>query len=188
VKRSHKYRHAVLVSAVTGCRPDELGKGIRLSIIGDQLIAEITGSKVTEKSGQPWRRLAWSIDSSSPLVAMLVDEVRNGLTLARIEDARIYSGAVRAAGEREWPARKKKISPYCFRHAAASDLKASGMDDSAISQALGHCADVARSYYGQRQQGRKEGGVAPNRVAAARLVRQAPRNEIASRSAALLPI
>lgn len=171
VLRCQKYRHAVLVSAVTGCRPDELVKGVNLSIAGGELIAEITGSKVTEESGQPWRRLTWPVDSDSPLVTMLVAEVRSGLSVAKIEDARIYSGAVRAAGEREWPGRKKKISPYCFRHAAASDMKASGIGDSAISQALGHCADVARSYYGQWQQGAAGSGVSPMRVESARAVR-----------------
>jgi integrase len=171
VRRSQKYRHAVLVEAVTGCRPDELVKGVRLSITSGELIAEIDGSKVTEKSGQPWRRLSWSIESASPLVAMLVEEVRNGLSTAKIDDAKAYSGAVRAAGEREWPGRKRKITPYCFRHAAASDMKVSGFDDAHISQALGHCVDVARSYYGQWQQGRAHGGVSPQMVQAPREVR-----------------
>lgn len=171
VNRSHKYRHAVLVNAVTGCRPDELVKGVRLSIIGAELVAEISGSKVTEKSGQPWRRLSWPVDSDSPLIALLVAEVRNGLGVVTIDDAKRYSGAVRAAAEREWSRRKTKMSPYCFRHAAASDMKANGLEDALISQALGHCADVARSYYGQSQQGRAGNGVAPCSVKAARTIR-----------------
>jgi integrase len=171
VARLPKYRYAALTQAVTGCRPDELVKGVKLSIVDGQLIAEIQGSKLTEKSGQPWRRLIWPTDSESPLVAMLVHEVQNGLSITKIEDAKTYSGAVRAAGKRAWPERRKSITPYCFRHAAASDMKAAGIDDASISQALGHCADVARSYYGQWQQGRAHGGVSPKMVQAPRQVR-----------------
>jgi hypothetical protein len=171
IARLPKYRHAALAQAVTGCRPDELVKGVKLSIVDGQLIAEIQGSKLTEKSGQPWRRLIWPTDSESPLVAMLVHEVQNGLSITKIEDAKTYSGAVRAAGKREWPGRRKSIAPYCFRHAAASDMKANGMDDESISKALGHCTDVARSYYGQWQMGKGSGGVAPRSAQAARPVR-----------------
>jgi integrase len=164
VARLPKYRRAVLTQAVTGCRPDELVKGVKLSIMDGQLTAEITGSKVTEKSGQPSRRLAWPVDSASLLVAMLVEEVQKGLSIAKIQDAKTYSGAVRAAGKREWPGRRKSVTPYCFRHAAASYMKASGMEDAAISQALGHCADVARSYYGQWANGIEQGrGAVPDR-------------------------
>lgn len=171
VARLPNYRAAALTQAVTGCRPDELQKGVKLSIVDGRLVAEIDGSKVTEKSGQPWRRLSWSVDSDSPLVAMLLEEVRGGLAVAKIDDAKRYSGAVRAAGAREWPRRTKSIAPYCFRHQLASDMKASGVDDATISQALGHCADVARSYYGSWQQGRRSGGVAPKQVEAPRPVR-----------------
>jgi integrase len=171
VERLPKYRHAALTQAVTGCRPDELVKGVKLSIVDGQLVAEIQGSKVTEKSGQAWRRLVWPVDSESALVTMLVVEVQNGLSIAKIEDAKAYSGAVRAAGNREWPGRRKSVTPYCFRHAAASDMKAAGIDDASISQALGHCADVARSCYGQWQQGRAHGGVSPKIVQAQRQVR-----------------
>lgn len=171
IARMPMYRLAVLTEAVTGCRPDELTRGVKLEIVGGELVAEIQGSKVKEKSGQPWRKLAWSVDSDSPLVRMLVGEVLVGAAVAKIEDAKTYSGAVRAAGAREWPKRKASLAPYCFRHQMASDMKASGAEDSDISAALGHCVDVARSYYGQWQQGRVSGGVAPTRVEAARVIR-----------------
>lgn len=100
ISRLPSYRHAALVEAVTGCRPAELVAGVKLSIEGGSLVAVIEGAKVTEKSGQPWRRLSWPVDSDSPLVRMLVDEVRNGLEISRIGDAKTYSGAVRAAGAR----------------------------------------------------------------------------------------
>jgi hypothetical protein len=53
----------------------------------------------------------------------------------KIEDAKAFSGAVRAPGEREWAWCNKTITPYCFRHAAASGMRSSGLDHAAISQA-----------------------------------------------------
>ena len=58
VARMPKYRSAALTSAVARCRPKELKKGVQLAIVGRMLIATINGAKVTEKAGQPWRRLS----------------------------------------------------------------------------------------------------------------------------------
>lgn len=171
VDRLPKYRLAVLTQAVTGCRPDELAKGVKLSISGDQLVVEIIGSKVSEKSGQPIRRLKWDLDSKVDLVQKLIAMTADGATEARIANPKAYSSAVRAAGEREWPKRKNTVTPYCFRHAAASDMKGSGMLDVNISAALGHCVSDTKEFYGQRQQGRKGGGVAPKSVETERPVK-----------------
>lgn len=172
LRRCPTYHHALLVNAVTGCRPAELARGIRLSIEEHFLIADIEGVKVTAYSGQPWRRLAWPIDSESPLVRELTKEVLNGLREVRIECPKRYSGAVSAAARREWPTRKKSITPYCFRHQVASNMKAAGVDGAVISMALGHCADRTRSRYGSSQQGRRGGAMVPVRVEAPREVRQ----------------
>lgn len=167
VARLPRYRLAALTQAITGCRPDELVAGVRLEIQGDNLVATITGSKVTEKTGQPWRRLSWPIDSESELVRDLAAEVQAGAGIVQIRDAKAYSGAVRAAGARQWPRRKTTVTPYCFRHAAAADMKASRMSSAEISEALGHCSDVTKQYYGSANQARG-GSVAPKSVEAAR--------------------
>lgn len=169
VARMPKYRVAVLVSAVAGCRPDELVKGVQLAIEGGMLVVTVAGAKVTAKSGQAWRRLSWPIDSASPLVRQLVAEVEAGAAVAQIASAKAYSGAMRAAGAREWPRRDKTVTPYCLRHAFAADLKAAGMNGGEVSAALGHCSDVTKQYYGVRSQG-GAGSVAPQSVKAARAV------------------
>jgi integrase len=163
VVRMPNYRLAVLAQAVTGCRPDELAAGVRLEIQGGNLVATITGSKVTAKTGQPWRRLFWPADSESLLVRALAAEVMAGASIAKIDDAKAYSGAMRSAGAREWPRRKTTVTPYCLRHSAASDMKASGLDKGAISQALGHCSDVTKQYYGSWHQARDFCGAAIGR-------------------------
>jgi hypothetical protein len=141
-----------------------------LSIEDRELVAEVEGAKVTATSGQPWRILRWSVDSESALVQMLVTEVKNGLSVAHISNATIYSGAVRQAVVREWPKRKSSVTPYCFRHAIAIDMKVAGKEDGDILKALGHCTDVAKSYYWQL--GSKFNGVAPFKVEAARPIRR----------------
>lgn len=187
VARMPRYRLAALTSAVTGCRPEELAKGVQLSIEGGMLIATIQGAKVTEKAGQPWRRLCWAVDSDAPLVRALVAEVVAGASLAKVASAKAYSGAMRAAGEREWPKRKTSVTPYCMRHAMAADMKASGMDTAEISAALGHCSDVTKQYYGSAGQGRRAGSVAPASVKAAREVRISPKAKIFQPKRANLP-
>lgn len=185
IKRLPNYASAALVAAVTGCRPDELVTGVHLAIEDGELVALIKGSKSTEKSGQPWRRLYWPLDSESPLVQSIIEliggkQVNEGMTV-QIRDAKAFSGAMRAAGQREWPARSSSVTPYCFRHQAAADMKASGgMSTGDVSAALGHCSDVTKSTYGLWGMG-STGGVAPSRVEAARPVKtKAP--SVASRA------
>lgn len=170
VARMPNYRLAVLANAVTGCRPDELVKGVQLTIEGGMLMATIQGAKVTGTTGQPWRRLFWSTDSNSPLVRALVAEVEAGASVAQIKDSKAYSGAMRAAGGREWPKRKTTVTPYCMRHALAADMKASGMGAAEISAGLGHCSDVTKQYYGAASQGCGARSVVPLKVEAERNV------------------
>ena len=189
IARMPKYYDQALVCAVTGCRPAELVSGIDLVIdrhTGD-LIAWIKGAKETEKSGQPWRRMYWPVNSNSPLVRSLAELVAKhpaGSTVRVIvHNAKAFSGAMRAAGKREWPKRKSTITPYCMRHQAAADMKAAGsMSSDGISAALGHVSDVTKSTYGHANMGRKVGRVVPSRVEAARPVQtKAPSKAAAKR-------
>ena len=90
VERSVKYREAVLVAAVTGCRPCELVTGVQIVFDGAMMTATIKGAKTTAKTGQPWRKLWWPVDSESPLVRALIElamekQVYEGLEV-RIDD------------------------------------------------------------------------------------------------------
>lgn len=177
IARMPKYADQALVAAVTGCRPAELVKGIELEIdeqTGD-LVAMIKGAKTSEKTGQAWRRMRWPANTESPLVRSLIDLVGkhpDGTKVrVAVEDAKAFSGAMRAAGKREWPKRKSTVTPYCMRHQVAADMKASGtLSSGEISAALGHVSDVTKSTYGHANMGRKNGGVAPSVVEAARPV------------------
>ena len=177
IARMPKYRVQVLVTAVTGCRPTELVNGVELWIDEQtgELVAWIKGAKSTEKTGQEWRRMRWPADSDSGLVRSLAELVGKHPAGAKVRiataNAKAFSGAMTRAGKREWPKRKSTVTPYCMRHQAAADMKASGsMSSGDISAALGHLSDVTKSTYGHANMGRKSGGVAPDRVEAARPV------------------
>jgi len=175
VDRVPTYRDAALVCAVTGCRPAELETGVQLRIEGGMLVARIDGAKVREKHGQPWRELSWSLETENDLVRELVAKVAGagGLLTVATASGKRFSDALAKASARIWPKRREPLTAYSFRHAAAADMKASGLPGDDISAALGHASDVTKSMYGHARQGSR-GGVAPARVTAAIRVKQKP--------------
>jgi integrase len=175
VARMPSYSPATLVAAVTGCRPDELVTGVALTIREGILTARVKGSKVNIQTGkgQEWRSMAWPSNHESALVRDLADKVSaaGGALMVTIASAGNFSSAMRRASMREFPKRKNPLTPYCFRHQCAADMKASSMDSGDISAALGHSSDVTKSTYGRARMGRRTGGVVPATVKAAQPVR-----------------
>ena len=170
--RLPSYRLPYLAAAITGCRPDEIKKGVTFTLDGGDLVATIQGSKVTAKTAQPVRELTWTLPTTG-MVDMLAEEVRRsgGELMVSIEDTKKFSDAVRMAGKREWPGRKKDMRPYCLRHQFSADMKASGASDEDISKAMGHVSVSTAEFYGTAKQVR--GSVVPERVWAERAVRKA---------------
>ena len=177
VGRLPNYRLATLVAAVTGCRPAELKTGVRLRKCGGVLEVLIVGAKVTKHSGQEWRLLTWSLTHPARLVNLLAAEIDEGKpwSIASINSPSNFSTAVREAAKRVWPDRETTVTPYCFRHAAAADMKKSKMSSDDISGALGHAVDATKGYYGIAGQGRSAGGVAPTKVTTARKIKHTAR-------------
>lgn len=171
VKRMPKYCEAVAIAAITGCRPAELRLGIKVEAKGKHLVLRISGAKVTKKSGQEWRELAWSLPSESSLVSLLARaaEVAGGSKMVQVSSALTFSTAIRDAGRMEWPNQKPELTAYSLRHAAASEFKNAWGDVDQVSKALGHCASDTKGSYGRARLSR--GGVVPDTVDAARPVR-----------------
>jgi hypothetical protein len=72
-----RYADALLLAALSGCRPSELERGIEVSrvvspVTGQSLIEiVIDGTKVKKMQGQPIRRIRYAEDDEHPLVLML---------------------------------------------------------------------------------------------------------------------
>lgn len=181
-KRLPTWRMPYLVAACTGARPSEIGRGIDLKIEGEDLVATIEGAKVGLYSGQKLREMRWSIEKGMPeLVRQLAKEVHHaGGRLVVDYSARdnpnpekAFSGAMRQAAARVFPGQKVTLTPYSLRHAAASDLKASGLTSQQQSAALGHQVVETKGTYGHHSMASGR-SVAPKRVGATTQVRGIP--------------
>ena len=129
--------------AVFGIRPAELVRGVELKPTADGLQAVITGAKVDALRGQPTRTLevqANCVGQSSLAVQLLTEATASNITL-RATDADIV--AVRRAMREV----QSGLSPYAFRHARASDIKAQ-RGKTEVAAWLGHASDRTQSCYG----------------------------------------
>ena len=151
-----EYHDALLVLSLTGLRPAEIKKGVRVSFTGQaRLSITIQGAKVTSVTGQPERRLWLKIDN--PIAWALFDAVEaHGLDrdlLVSIGDTRKFSDYVRRVSRRLFAKTGYVVSPYSFRHAFAADLKAQRVPLSMLAQAMGHVAQDSQRGYGVAGQG-----------------------------------
>lgn len=141
-----KYFAAITVLAGSGCRPSELEKGVQVSLDGkcENLIFEITGTKVTEKNGYRIRKVTVSLDS--PLSSW----VCLGFIQA---PAKALNDCVVRIGKKVFPNRSSlmQISPYTFRHAIAGDFKFSAGAETEMAAALGHRSTRTKQLYGPRR-------------------------------------
>lgn len=175
------YYLSFLVTAIFGCRPAELEKGVRLCRKDGVLALAVESVKVSESKGQPIRVIGYRLDDSShPLVLELAQQLEEGAhEIVRIDNSKNWCNCMCRTGKTLWPRKKARISPYMLRHAFASDLKAELADADDVSRALGHCVSATRSYYGQAQisRGRK---LSPAAISAPREIKQThsphPRN------------
>ncbi len=168
-----KYKVDYLVSAVTGCRPHELQHGVRVCIDHEFIAFTIEGAKVKAQQGQPERTIKYSVNSIHPLVKSLVDEMRlqqAEVAIVKVEKKENFTSALRRCGRKLWPRRRGEITPYCLRHAAASDFK-HYLPPEDVSRALGHAVDATASIYGQRQMSSSGGGLQPAAISAVRAIK-----------------
>lgn len=145
------YAAELAVLAATGCRPEELCKGVRIENRPEGVSVLIEGAKVTEGTGQPARRLV--LDPGASEAARRLSELAEGGPV-EIGHGRTPGGlreAVRRVGRRALG--RDDVTPYAFRHALSADLKAEGHAPEQIAAAMGHVSDRSQSHYGTYQQG-----------------------------------
>jgi integrase len=173
-----KYRLPYLVAALTGCRPQELEYGIKLTEADGKLRLHIIGAKVIEGGiqGQAWRELEYSIRDDHPLIAAALRELRshgNNEILISVASKDAYTASLRRVGRMLWPRMKSEVTGYCLRHFSASCWKAAGLSMEQLAMALGHSVTRTQSLYGQAQiaKSRGSGMLLPTSVRAAAPVR-----------------
>ena len=167
---SERYKAAAAVAALTGCRPSELVRGVKVQLRDDSLLVAISGTKVSQQSGQPTRLLRLAIDSAEARYLAALCEA--GDAIVQIRSANAFGEAIAAAGRTAFPRARQRISPYVLRHSVASDLKSSyGPDDTAA--ALGHQVTRTQERYGRAVHG---GRSAITGVHATRAVRHTHRD------------
>lgn len=160
---------AVLVSILSGCRPQELAMGVQVSVLDEEhLIITINGAKVTEHNGQPWRKLTYDVSLSDEAAQLWrIASGKGGNLVVKREPRTFHKNLQRACEKAGLPS----ISAYTCRHYFASQLKSAfSTAKEIIATALGHASTATQQVYGTKQQGRK-GGLALVDVTAARAVR-----------------
>lgn len=176
---SPKYKSSVLALTVSGCRPEELRKGVRFFISEDELIGvRIDGAKVSETKGQQIRILYFDpdinelnkviktfLDEHGPMTIKLPESNPDKPEPAKTVNA--FTRAVKYAAGKAGP-KFSKVSPYTFRHQKAADLKKEGHSEEKRAAFLGHRSTRTQQQYGFAQQGRGATGIrrveVPNRI------------------------
>lgn len=152
---SGKFTIPMMIAMLSGARPAEFEKGVKVSLINDSLYVYITGAKVTNKAGQEYRYLKLADHPiTTSLIKMMKDEGESTL-FVKVSKGNSISTHMRRIGERIWPKRKESITVYTARHAIAGACKqaiAKGSNPDLVSQVLGHIVDKTASYYGNRFQ------------------------------------
>lgn len=176
-----KYGLAMLVAALTGCRPAELERGVVISESrGSEEIGQINfmidGVKVSGGQGQPHRCISYRSDDPHPLVRAIRQELEGrldkGPCRVQVEKALNFTVEVRRLAQCLWPTHPHSITAYCFRHQWAADLKRTQPTDS-VSRGLGHLSAKTRRYYGQAGQS-KSRSLQPIAVTAERQIKPVP--------------
>ena len=154
-----KYRDALHVVALTGCRPSELQKGVlvtyKTNINGEsELTFKISGSKVTNHSGQEWRTITYHNIESSGIFSSFIESVKiAGKKKISIDSPVNFTVEIRRIAQSIWHDHKKPVTAICFRHQFSANLKSMKIGDD-TSRALGHRSTKTRRLYGTASQAR----------------------------------
>ena len=185
-----KYADAILVAALTGCRPEELRRGVLIRRVDNprsgmgEIRFEIDGAKVKAHQGQPHRLIAYGAHDPHPLLEALRIRLAGRRELLVCIDSPVnFTVEVRRLAHSLWPKHKHAITAYCLRHQWAADLKRHAAADS-VSQGLGHASAKTRRHYGQANQASSRHALQPIAIEAERPVKpttaKGPRHRAAS--------
>jgi integrase len=175
-----KYRTALLIMCLTGCRPAELVQGVDISLSEDienkkfVIEFEIIGAKLSDTKGQPIRKISYVYDPSNKLLSALIDAIsltESKSVTVSIENAVNFTNEVKRIAKILWPSHKEHITSYSIRHQIASNFK-KHLNGDDVSKALGHASPKTKKSYGSASQSK---GKAPEiSISASREINQPP--------------
>lgn len=164
-------RDAVAVLALSGARPAELAKGIKVNRTEDSLRFTIRGAKVDDCTGRGQPERVISIPRKEAMATVegrhLLESVRVPCNVS-IDNSNALTHRLGRAGERVGIVR---VSPYDYRHAFASRLKEAGVGRTEIAAALGHRVERSQASYGSAALGQRSGSGRVSSASASRPVR-----------------
>ena len=167
----------LLTLAISGCRPEELRRGVTWKLNKKGLTARILGAKRKKFSGQRFRFLTFAPHQGElhKKLAKIVGE-NGGELFVNVEVLKAFSNTLTRIGKKLFPKLKESLTAYVFRHQLASDIKfdisqtGSKLTLQDLAAALGHSTDEMQQQYGHVKQS-KSGGSGLVRVRAERAVR-----------------
>ena len=165
VPKNSKYRAHVAAMALCGCRPSEFEDGVTVTRIDENTFEfTIAGKKTGQRTkngktyttGQSLRVLTISrlddLDKKGQVNPefIILDKALAGKKYVELTaNATAIRDVVIHASEKAFPNLKNRPTAYSFRHAFASELKASnGEDSDATAAALGHASTKTQQAYG----------------------------------------
>ena len=167
--RGGKYGEAVAVGILIPIRPEEISNRMRVKIDdAGTLLFEVKGSKLRDKGsgiaahvegiGQPvrWLTLSAVDPARQETFEWLRDRViasGGNLTVGKGLSASGLCSAFRAMSRRLFAHHRSPPSFYALRHAACSELKASGITAKEVAYGMGHASELSQKAYGTRSQG-----------------------------------
>ena len=173
-----KYRTQALIQSLAGIRPTEfdphkiipkLAKNIQGANASPGVVVTLTkkstlrvrvpGGKVRAKAGQVERHFELQITEAIP--DWFMQELRDaGGSLRLFADPDGLAKHYRRVSKRMFSDHKSKrrlrITPYCFRHVMATNLRESGWDSKEIAALLGQLKADTASHYGFRKSGSRK--------------------------------
>lgn len=145
------YEDAIRVMSLVGCRPEEVARGISVSLDATgRACVHIHGAKVTDKAGQAWRSIP--LDLSRLRNAWVVALEMGDKYLIQVKSKDGLRNYLQRLSTKTLP-KVPAVTAYVFRHALTSELRGDGASAEEIAAVLGHRVWDTQMAYGPRGRG-----------------------------------
>lgn len=145
------------VMALSGARPAELARGVRVQAVEGGVRFRVEGAKTGQGYGQEWREFTVRGPESASLADWVHEHFGDDPILVGVPEhgekdpLGAFQKRLSRTAQRTGMA---GVSAYSLRHQVAASWKASGVALADMAGALGHSVDATQSMYGHPAQGR----------------------------------